>query len=123
MFERLTAAARAAVQTAAGAARAAGTHEIDVDHLLAALLPLVPAAGLPPDAAGAVLDDLAGARRRAGLSDIDARALAELGIALDGVVAAAERELGKGALTARPRRSGGAYGWHRPRGRPSLLRS
>ena len=49
----------------------------------------------------------AAARRRAGLSDVDARALAELGIDLDGVVAAAERELGHGALTARPRRSGG----------------
>jgi hypothetical protein len=107
MFERFTAAARAAVQTAAGAARAAGTHEIDVDRLLAALLPLVPAAGLSPDAAGAVLADLAAARRRAGLSDVDARALAELGIDLDGVVATAERELGHGALTARPRRSGG----------------
>src|SRR3954447_2517351 len=107
MFERFTAAARAAVQTAASAARAAGTHEIDVDHLLAALLPLVPAAGLPPDAAGAVLDDLAGARRRAALSAIAPRALAELGIDLEGVVAAAARELGHGALTARPRRSGG----------------
>jgi len=107
MFERFTAAARTAVTTAAGAARAAGTHEIDLDHLLAALLPVVPATGLSPDAAGAVLADLAAARRRAGLSDVDARALAELGIDLDGIVAAAERELGRGALTARPRRSGG----------------
>ena len=76
MFERFTAAARTAVRTAAGAARAAGTHEIGVDHLLAALLPVVPAAGLSPDAAGGVLADLAEARRRAGLSEVDARALA-----------------------------------------------
>ena len=107
MFERFTSAARAAVTTAAGAAGADGTHEIGVDHLLAALLPMVPATGLSPDAAGAVLTDLAEARRRAGLSDVDARALAELGIDLDAVVAAAERELGRGVLTAGARRSGG----------------
>jgi ATP-dependent Clp protease ATP-binding subunit ClpA len=107
MFERFTAAARAAVRTAAGAARGAGTHEIDLDHLLAALLPVVPATGLSRDAADAVLDDVAEARRRAGLSQVDARALAELGIDLDAVVAAAERELGRGVLTARARRSGG----------------
>ena len=107
MFERFTAAARAAVRTAADAAKTAGTHEIGIDHLVAALLPVVPATGLSADDATAVLADLAEARRRAGLSDVDARALAELGIDLDGVVAAAERELGDGALTARPRRSGG----------------
>jgi hypothetical protein len=107
MFERFTAAARAAVTTAAGAARAAGTHEIDLDHLLAALLPAVPATGLSQDAARAVLDEVAEARRRAGLSEVDARALAGLGIDLEAVVAAAERELGQGVLTARARRSGG----------------
>jgi ATP-dependent Clp protease ATP-binding subunit ClpA len=107
MFERFTAAARAAVTTAARNARAAGTHEIDLDHLLAALLPAVPETGLSPDAVGAVLHDLAEARRRAGLSEVDARALAELGIDLDAVVAAAERELGEGVLAAEARRSGG----------------
>jgi ATP-dependent Clp protease ATP-binding subunit ClpA len=107
MFERFTAAARNAVETAVGTARAAGTHEIDLDHLLAALLPAVPATGLSPDAAGAVLSDLAEARRRAGLSEVDARALAELGIDLDAVVAAAERELGHGVLTAGACRGGG----------------
>jgi ATP-dependent Clp protease ATP-binding subunit ClpA len=99
MFERFTAAAREAVTSAAGAARAAGTHEISVDHLLAALL--------PADLAAGVLADLAAARRRAGLSDVDARALAELGIDLDAVVDAAERELGEGALTTGAARSGG----------------
>ena len=107
MFERFTAPARTAVTIAAGNARAAGTHEIDLDHLLAALLPAVPHTGLSPDAVNAVLHDLAEARRRAGLSEVDARALAELGIDLDAIVAAAERELGKGVLTARARRSGG----------------
>jgi ATP-dependent Clp protease ATP-binding subunit ClpA len=99
MFERFTTAARTAVITAAETARAAGTHEISVDHLLAALL--------PPDVAREVLADLAAARRRGGLSDVDARALAELGIDVDAVVAAAERELGEGVLTAGPSRSGG----------------
>jgi ATP-dependent Clp protease ATP-binding subunit ClpA len=107
MFERFTAAARAAVTTAAGNARAAGTHEIVLDHLLAALLPAVPETGLAPDAVADVLHDLAEARRRAGLSEADARALAEFGIDLDAVVAAAERELGEGVLTAGARRSGG----------------
>lgn len=105
MFERFTAAARAAVTTAATAARADGTHEISVDHLLGALLPVVP--GLAPDAAGDVVAELAAARRRAGLSDVDTRALAEFGIDVDAVVTAAERELGPGVLTARASRSGG----------------
>ena len=98
MFERFTTAARTAVTTAADAARAGGTHEISVDHLLAALL--------PPDVAREVLADLAAARRRGGLSDVDARALAELGIDVDAVVAAAERELGDGVLAATARSGG-----------------
>ena len=104
MFERFTAAARAAVTTAADAARGAGTHEISVDHLLAAVLPLVPVVDV---SLGDLRAELAAARRRAGLSDVDARALAELGIDVEAVVAAAERELGPGALTAGARRSGG----------------
>jgi ATP-dependent Clp protease ATP-binding subunit ClpA len=104
MFERFTAAARTAVTTAADAARAGGTHEISVDHLLAALLPAVPVVDVSADD---VLAEIAEARRRAGLSDVDARALAELGIDVEAVVAAAERELGPGALTADARRSGG----------------
>ena len=97
MFERFTSSARDAVRSAAGAARAAGTHEIGLDQLVGALLP-------DP---GPVEADLAAARRRAGLSDVDTRALAELGIDVDAVVDAAERELGPGVLTAGPARSGG----------------
>ena len=107
MFERFTTAARAAVTAAADAARASGSHEISVDHLLATVLPVVPAAGLSPDAVSEVLADLATARRRAGLSDVDARALAEFGIDVDAVVEAAERDLGPGVLTAGSSRSGG----------------
>jgi ATP-dependent Clp protease ATP-binding subunit ClpA len=104
MFERFARAARAAVVDAHARARAEQAPGITEDHLLAALFTgpqcaqLLPAVGLTEDDAAQVLADVAAARRRGGLTAADAEALAGLGIDLDEVLSAVERQLGAGAL-------------------------
>jgi ATP-dependent Clp protease ATP-binding subunit ClpA len=106
MFEHFAAAARAAVVDAHARARDERAARITEDHLLAALLAgpragrLLTAVGLDPEQVPGILADVAAARRRGGLGDADARALADLGIDLDQVVAAVERNLGADALAA-----------------------
>src|ERR1700750_3208854 len=111
MFERFTAPARAAVVDAHARAKAGQAPELTEDHLLAALLEgpqsaqLLPAVQLDSEDARQILAELAAARRRGGLSAADADALAGLGIDLDEVLSAVERQLGAGALapSAAPR--------------------
>jgi ATP-dependent Clp protease ATP-binding subunit ClpA len=112
MFERFAAAARAAVVDAQARAKAEQAPELTEAHLLAALLEgpqsaqLLPAVQLDSEDARQILAGLAAARRRGGLSAADADALAGLGIDLDEVLSAVERQLGAGALapSATPRR-------------------
>jgi ATP-dependent Clp protease ATP-binding subunit ClpA len=101
MFERFAASARAAVEAAYARARAEGAAELREEHLLAGLFdapaagPLLSRLGAP---AGEVLQAVAEARRRAGLSAVDGAALAGLGIDLEAVVTRVEAQLGPDAL-------------------------
>ena len=115
MFERFTRSARAVVVDARDRARDEDAAEIREEHLLAALLaapatgPLLTRLGIDGGGAAAVLEEIRDARRRGGLSAVDADALAGLGIDLDAVVGRIESELGSGAVDSTrhqgPRRS------------------
>jgi ATP-dependent Clp protease ATP-binding subunit ClpA len=105
MFERFSTEARAAVVEAQTVAREAGSAAIDTRHVLAAL------AGSPGPAAdglrGAGLDPAAVSRTvrdevRAG--DLDAEALASLGIDLESVRRETDATFGRGALARAGRR-------------------
>jgi len=112
MFERFTRAAREAVVGATEVAQESGSGQVDEQHLLVALLRrtgLPSVLGLDDPAVDQILDALQATGRRAGLSDIDAEALASIGIDLDAVISHVERELGEGALDLprrKPRRRG-----------------
>jgi ATP-dependent Clp protease ATP-binding subunit ClpA len=97
--------AGAVIADALGRARAERTSRIEDEHLFAALLshrdtqPLFgEIAG--PDEAAAVWAEVREARRRAGLTAGERKALASVGIDLDEVVAKVEARLGAGALDA-----------------------
>ena len=104
MFERFTRAARAIVVDAHGRAHDEEASEVREEHLLAALLaapttgPLLERLGVTAGTDAPVLEAIREARRRGGLSDLDAEALAGLGIDLGTVVSRVEAELGAGAL-------------------------
>jgi ATP-dependent Clp protease ATP-binding subunit ClpA len=104
MFERFTDGARAVVVNALERARGEDAVEVREEHLLAAVLaapsvrPLLAQLGMSGDPTVSVLAEVRGARRRGGLSGVDAHALAGLGIDLDAVVSRVEAELGTGAL-------------------------
>lgn len=104
MFERFTRAARAVVVDAHDRAHDEEASEVREEHLLAALLaaprtrPLLERLGVATGTDAPVLDAIREARRRGGLSDLDAEALAGLGIDLDTVVHKVEADLGAGAL-------------------------
>lgn len=109
MFERFTRAARLAVIDAQEEARNESAAEIRPEHLLLAVLGSAdPVVGDLCDV-DAVRGALRDARRRAGLSDADVRALAAMGIDADRIVESVEGEHGPGALAAgggrRPRRA------------------
>ncbi|MEU2658169.1 Clp protease N-terminal domain-containing protein [Streptomyces sp. NPDC007325] len=113
MFERFTKAARAVVKGAAEHAERGDAATVTPEHLLLALLDREDtraAAALarlcPRDRRPALLDALADARRRAGLSRADAEALAGLGIDVGAIVARVEETHGAGALSGGPRASG-----------------
>lgn len=118
MFERFAASARQTVQVACRLAREQGVDELREEHLLQALLTDSDTAGLLAHlgvsqhrwgsrCCGAV----AAAREHGGLSEIDAAALADLGIDLEAVVQRTEAELGPGSL----KEAGGGSRW-RPGG-------
>ncbi|GGS21667.1 MULTISPECIES: Clp protease N-terminal domain-containing protein [Actinokineospora] len=99
MFERFTAAAREVVRDAV----AKGDAVVTPEHLVLALLDREHTTGAAILAhfgvdRERVAETLAAKHRRGGLSEADAEALAKLGIDLDAVVAAVEREHGTGAM-------------------------
>lgn len=110
MFERFSPTAREVVTGAVEMAEESGATEIGEQHLLNSLLrrtdSLPSDLGLDDVTVAHVLSELHVTRRRGGLSDADAEALASIGIDLDAVIAKIQSELGDGALEAsrKPRR-------------------
>ncbi|NEB05556.1 Clp protease N-terminal domain-containing protein [Streptomyces sp. SID13726] len=106
MFERFTKDARAVVMSAVEHAEATGAGSVDAEHLLLALLEregsrasfALAALGLT-ERGDAVREALGEARRRAGLSQADAEALAGLGIDVSEIVARVEEVHGVGAMS------------------------
>jgi ATP-dependent Clp protease ATP-binding subunit ClpA len=114
MSGKLTPAVRGIVVGALERARGEGVRQVREEHLLAVLLadPGVPALlGLAAERGQAVLDDVRQARRRGGLSPVDADALSEFGVDVAALVVRVEAELGPGALEdSRRSRSRGRWG-------------
>ncbi|MEX0171514.1 Clp protease N-terminal domain-containing protein [Streptomyces sp. LMG1-1-1.1] len=113
MFERFTKAARAVVKGAVEHAERDGGKVVTKEHLLLALLDrddTRAAVALrklcPPDRRSSLVAALADARRRAGLSRADTKALADLGIDVGAIVARVEETHGAGALAADHKDSG-----------------
>ncbi|MGW0366094.1 Clp protease N-terminal domain-containing protein [Streptomyces sp. NPDC002990] len=103
MFERFTRDARSAVTDAMTEARRSGAATVTEEHLLLALMSRGVLDPLGVDRT-AVAADLAGARRRGGMSRADEEALAGLGIDLTEIVSRVEETHGEGALSAPARR-------------------
>ncbi|MCR3720073.1 Clp amino terminal domain-containing protein, pathogenicity island component [Prauserella flava] len=109
MFERFTKDARSLVTTAVGWAEADDSARVDALHLLTAVvdsgrtaagtgaLDLLAAIDARP---GVITDRVSELRRYGGLSEADRRALRDLGIDVDTVVARVEDRHGEGALAA-----------------------
>ncbi|MDH6452836.1 MULTISPECIES: Clp protease N-terminal domain-containing protein [unclassified Streptomyces] len=123
MFERFTKDARAVVVGAVEHAERTGAGSVDAEHLLLALLDresgrasfVLAALGLT-ERSDAVREALGEARRRAGLSQADAEALAGLGIDVSGIVARVEEVHGVGAMSG-GRKGKGSWSGRRPFGR------
>ncbi|MFI9176387.1 Clp protease N-terminal domain-containing protein [Streptomyces lincolnensis] len=106
MFERFTKDARDVVRGAVEHAEGAGERTVGAEHVLLALLDregsrasfALAALGLV-ERRGAVRDALGLARRRAGLSQAEADALAGLGIDVSEIVARVEEVHGVGAMS------------------------
>jgi ATP-dependent Clp protease ATP-binding subunit ClpA len=106
MFNRFTREARAVVERAQEEAAALGHDHIGTEHLLLGVAAgggLPPSLGLEHAALKAAVDGSA--------QQLDADALAAIGIDLDAVRRAVEESFGPGALSGRRRRGGGG---HRP---------
>ncbi|MDX3852084.1 Clp protease N-terminal domain-containing protein [Streptomyces sp. AK02-01A] len=113
MFERFTDGARGVVTGAAGHSERTGADEITEEHMLLALLDqegtrasfALASLGIG-DRRESLVNALAEARRRGGLSTADADALAGIGIDLGEIVSKVEEAHGEGALLAggRPKR-------------------
>jgi ATP-dependent Clp protease ATP-binding subunit ClpA len=110
MFQRFTGTARAVVCNARDHAAKENATEIREEHLLAALLsaprvgPLLAQLGVNVAGDPPVLAEIRDARRRGGLSAVDAEALSGLGIDLDAVVSRLETQLGNRVLDDSRRR-------------------
>ncbi len=120
MFERFTKDARAVVTGAVEHAERGGAASVDAEHLLLALLDREGSRAsfaLAELGGGRWLDSvrqaLGEARRRGGLSQAEAEALAGLGIDVGEVVARVEEAHGVGALAGEPKGKGWWSG-HRP---------
>ena len=106
MFERFTNVARAVVRGAVEHSERAGSRSVDAEHLLLALLDreasrasfALASLGLA-DRKEPVRSALADARRRAGLSQAEADALAGLGIDVSDLVSRVEEVHGVGAMS------------------------
>ncbi|GAB2949345.1 Clp protease N-terminal domain-containing protein [Streptomyces heilongjiangensis] len=111
MCERFTKDARAVVLGAGGHAERSSADKATEKHLLLALLDrrasrasfALASLGLADDR-GLVVQALAGARRRGGLTRADADALSDLGIDLAQIVSRVEEAQGRGALEPGRRR-------------------
>ncbi|TWH21993.1 ClpA/ClpB-like protein [Prauserella rugosa] len=131
MFERFTKDARAVVEQAVSEAEASGAARVDTLHLLTAVvdaghaeegtgaLGLLAAVDVAPaDIAGRVVE----LRRHGGLSNVDRRALRDVGIDVDAIVARVEERHGEGAMAEPTPATGGIRGrrrrirWHMPFG-------
>jgi ATP-dependent Clp protease ATP-binding subunit ClpA len=123
MFERFTLDARQAVKLAREEARRLGHGFIGCEHLLLGLAAVQSGPAWESlDTFGLGLDDL---RQRVaimvGCSELDAEALASLGIDLDAVRRATEASFGPGALDRRPGKCGpGGHIPFTPRAKKSL---
>ncbi|MFM9610041.1 Clp protease N-terminal domain-containing protein [Streptomyces niveiscabiei] len=113
MFERFTKDARDVVRGAVDHCEGAGGRTVGVDHLLLALLDREGSRGsFALTSLGAerwrdsVREELADARRRAGLSRAESDALAGLGIDVTAIVARVEEAHGVGALSGDVRDKG-----------------
>ncbi|MFF4030298.1 Clp protease N-terminal domain-containing protein [Streptomyces sviceus] len=123
MFERFTKDARAVVMGAVEHAEGAGVGSVSAEHLLLALMDqeagrasfVLAALGLA-ERGDAVREALGEARRRAGLSQADAEALAGLGIDVSEIVARVEEVYGVGAMSG-DRKSGRGWSGRRSFGR------
>ncbi|RII16017.1 ATP-dependent Clp protease ATP-binding subunit ClpC1 [Streptomyces sp. YIM 130001] len=121
MFERFTQGARAVVEGAVAYAESREAPAVTDEHLVLALLDaegtkgsfVLHALGMERQR-DTVERELAEARRRGGVSDADARALAGLGVDVDAIVARAEEEHGEGALAGTARRARRRLTGHRP---------
>ncbi|MFE0251839.1 Clp protease N-terminal domain-containing protein [Streptomyces sp. NPDC059010] len=125
MFERFTKDARAVVTGAVEQAGRGGARTVDAEHMLLALLDKEGGrASFALAALGgsrwleSVRDALGEARRRGGLSQAEADALAGLGIDVGEIVARVEEVHGVGAMSGDRAGAGkGAGSRHRPFGR------
>ncbi|GAA3831949.1 Clp protease N-terminal domain-containing protein [Streptomyces coacervatus] len=107
MFERFTKDARAVVQGAVAHAERAGAPSVDAEHILLALLDregsrgsfALTSLGVTGERKESVREAVAEARRRAGLSQAEADALAGLGIDVSQIVARVEEVHGVGAMS------------------------
>ncbi|MDQ0932596.1 Clp protease N-terminal domain-containing protein [Streptomyces turgidiscabies] len=123
MFERFTSDARAVVQGAVEHAERLGSRSVRAEHLLLALLDreasrasfALASLGLA-DRKEPVREALADARRRAGLSQAEADALAGLGIDVSDIVSRVEEVHGVGAMSG-DRQDRGRLSGRRPFGR------
>ncbi|KOV88470.1 peptidase [Streptomyces sp. NRRL WC-3618] len=123
MFERFTSDARAVVQGAVEHAERVGSRSVGAEHLLLALLDreasrasfALASLGLT-DRKEPVREALADARRRAGLSQAEADALAGLGIDVSDIVSRVEEVHGVGAMSGDRQDRGRLWG-RRPFGR------
>lgn len=128
MFEKFSADARAAVIDAVTVAQESGTRWVGREHLLVGLAsnkePTLVAAGLTREHLMSALRGVsAETPAEGGTNDADAEALKAIGIDLDAIREAVDREHGEGAWDAaevprRPRESGGLLGWLLPAKRP-----
>ncbi|MFD9635857.1 Clp protease N-terminal domain-containing protein [Streptomyces violascens] len=123
MFERFTTDARGVVIGAVEHASRAGSPVVTEEHLLLALLDregskaafALTSLGVA-DRRAEVVEALAAARRRGGMSKADEDALAGLGISVEEIVARVEETHGPGALAGVER----GKAW--PSGRPSFTK-
>lgn len=120
MFERFTKDARAVVQSAVGQCERTGSATVGAEHILLALLDreasrasfALAALGLADERKESVRQSLAESRRRAGLSQAEADALAGLGIDVAEIVARVEEVHGVGAMSG-DRKDKGWWSGHR----------
>ena len=116
MFERFSTPARDVVIGAVTSAQSEGAEQVREEHLLSALIgsptgaTLAARAGLDAQTGQTVLSEIRTARRRGGLSAVDAASLSSLGIDLDAVLDKVASSLGASAADSNDDGGGGRGG-------------